>query len=316
VTARSQLPLKALLAFEVFARTGRMTLAAHELCVSYGAISKMSRELQNTLGVKLVEGQRSNLRINAAGARLAASLTAGFDQIARGVSDLRVSSQVQLKISCLGTFAMRWLIPRLPHFYSRHPSIAINLRESHAPVDLVRDGDDAAIRMFDGQSMISGSTAFLQEYSGPVMAPSLGSEIKTHNDQVAAIQALPRLSTRTWPEGWRRWEMLVSAKHQMPSSLTEFDHTFYMLAAAAAGLGVAIGSWALVEREIKEGSLIAPLGFETTNTHYVLLQNPQMQSAALKAFADWLVDEGKTTNEPPFSAQQKGGPISEPPLYL
>jgi LysR family glycine cleavage system transcriptional activator len=304
MTARSQLPLKALLAFEVFARTGRMTAAAHELCVTHGAISKLIRELQSTLGVKLVEGQRSNLKINAAGVRLAESLTAGFDQISRAVSDLHVEGQVQLKISCLGTFAMRWLIPRLPRFYARHPSIAINLRESHAPVDLVRDGDDAAIRMTDVEAVAAGTVHFLQEFSGPVIAVSLLPTLDAQIDPVASVQKMPRLSTRTWPEGWQRWEALVSAPPVSPTVLTQFDHTFYMLAAAAAGLGVAIGSWALVESDINEGSLVAPLGFQKTNTNYVLLAPPHGNNAALQAFADWLVDEGRLAKEPEISPIQ------------
>ena len=304
MTARSQLPLKALLAFEVFARTGRMNAAAQELCVTHGAISKLIRELQSTLGVKLVEGQRSNLKINAAGLKLAEALTAGFDQITGGVADLHVKGQVQLKVSCLGTFAMRWLIPRLPRFYARHPSIAINLRESHAPVDFIRYGEDAAIRMTDAPSKTADGIEFLPEYSGPIMAPSLVLNLDSQVDPIAAIQVMPRLSTQTWPEGWQKWEAIVSAPPVSPPVSTQFDHTFYMLAAAAAGLGVAIGSWALVERDIKEGGLVAPLGFQKTAASYVVFRNPHGNSAALQAFASWLVEEGNLAEEPKIGLKQ------------
>jgi LysR family transcriptional regulator, glycine cleavage system transcriptional activator len=298
VTARSQLPLKALLAFEVFARTGRMTLAAQELCVTHGAVSKMIKELQTTLGVKLVEGQRSNLKVNAVGLEFAKSLTFGFDHIVTSVANLHADGRVQLKVSCLGTFAMRWLIPRLPRFYATNPSIAIKLRESHAPVDLIRDGDDAAIRMADIQTVSLPHMPFLREYSGPVMAPSLALGLDPQIEPIVAVQAMSRLGTRTWPEGWRRWETSVSALPNSSSTTTEFDHTFYMLAAAAAGLGVAIGSWALVEDDIKEGGLVAPLGFQNTNVSYILVRNPHCNNRAVQAFAEWLVEEGKAANTP------------------
>ena len=46
-------PLTALRAFEAFARHGRMNLAADELCVTHGAISRQVRSLERLCGVRL-----------------------------------------------------------------------------------------------------------------------------------------------------------------------------------------------------------------------------------------------------------------------
>src|SRR5437016_3833720 len=68
---RRQLPpLTALRAFEAFARRGRMTLAADELCVTHGAISRQIRSLEEALGLALTEGPRHRLELTEAGARL------------------------------------------------------------------------------------------------------------------------------------------------------------------------------------------------------------------------------------------------------
>lgn len=49
--ARRQLPsLNALRAFEAFGRHGRMTLAADELCVTHGAVSRQIRQLEEKIG--------------------------------------------------------------------------------------------------------------------------------------------------------------------------------------------------------------------------------------------------------------------------
>ena len=69
--ARSQLPLNGLRAFEVFARHGRMTLAADELCVTHGAVSRQIKSLEAALGVDLTEGPRNALRLTNAGRQLA-----------------------------------------------------------------------------------------------------------------------------------------------------------------------------------------------------------------------------------------------------
>ena len=50
---RSQLPLTALRAFEAFARLGKMSLAADELCVTHGAVSRQVRSLEAVCGAKL-----------------------------------------------------------------------------------------------------------------------------------------------------------------------------------------------------------------------------------------------------------------------
>ncbi|WP_425501006.1 LysR substrate-binding domain-containing protein [Phenylobacterium haematophilum] len=37
----------------------------------------------------------------------------------------------ELHVSCVGTLAMRWLIPRLPAFHARHPGLSIRVNEAY-----------------------------------------------------------------------------------------------------------------------------------------------------------------------------------------
>ncbi|MCW5760170.1 MAG: LysR family transcriptional regulator, partial [Phenylobacterium sp.] len=86
-TERRPLPsLTALRAFEVFARRGQMTLAADELCVTHGAVSRQIRSLEATLGLDLTEGPRHRLRLTEAGARLAAALSGAFGQVEAAIA--------------------------------------------------------------------------------------------------------------------------------------------------------------------------------------------------------------------------------------
>ncbi len=101
--------LNALRAFEATARLGRMTLAAEELAVTHGAISRQIKMLEGQLGCKLLEGPRNRLALTEAGKRLLPSLTSAFDQINRGVAEISPRGSRFLDVSCLGTLTMRWL---------------------------------------------------------------------------------------------------------------------------------------------------------------------------------------------------------------
>jgi DNA-binding transcriptional LysR family regulator len=86
---RSLPPLTALRAFKAFGRLGQMTIAADELCVTHGAISRQIRGLERDCGLRLTVGPRHRLKLTDEGARLAASLTSALDQVERTFVDLK-----------------------------------------------------------------------------------------------------------------------------------------------------------------------------------------------------------------------------------
>ena len=125
-------PLYALRAFEVFSRRGSMSAAADELCVTHGAVSRQVRHLEAVLGLSLVEGPKARLRLTEAGRELAARLAPAFDALWEAVDQARAPGPTTLDVSCLGTFAMRWLVPQLAMFYRVHPDIRIRLSMTSA----------------------------------------------------------------------------------------------------------------------------------------------------------------------------------------
>ena len=167
-------PLTGLRAFEAFARSGSMTRAAEELCVTHGAVSRQVRGLEQRLGVRLATGPRHDLKLTEAGRELARALSAAFDMIAAALPG--AGPERELVVSCYGTFAMKWLIPRLPGFLAAHPNIPVRVAESNGPFDFKADGVDLAIRMRSPDTVVtydSVATPFMEHFHGPVMAPEL-----------------------------------------------------------------------------------------------------------------------------------------------
>lgn len=302
--ARRLPSLNALRAFEAFARHGRMTLAADELCVTHGAISRQIRQLEDQLGVALTEGPRSRLRMTPEGLTLAQALSPAFDQIEAAVPRSPQAGPRSLVVSCLPTFAMKWLIPRLPRFQAAHPDIPVRVMESNGPFDFKADGVDLAIRMrTQGDARFSDGevTPFMPHFHGPVMSPELAAAGEATLERICR---LPRLHTRTFMESWSDWALKVAKGPDglpEPVSHQEFDHYFYMIEAAAAGLGVAVGPWAFVQRDLVSGRLTAPLGFVDGQASVVALTPADGASPAALSFRDWLVEEGRATPMPPTS---------------
>lgn len=296
---RRHLPLTALRAFEAFARHGRMSLAADELCVTHGAVSRQVRSLESLVGVRLTHGPRNNLRLTDAGARLAKSLGATFDEIERSFAEISGAGDREIHVSCVGTLAMRWLIPRLPGFHARHPQISIRVTEAYRPVDFAREPFDAAIRLADTAVVEGGAvTPLLDNFHGPVLSPALQAAGVTP----AQMGALPRLHTRSHPQAWAEWAEHAGVHLPEAAEHREYEHIFYTLEAAAAGLGVGITPWIYVAGDIAAGRLVAPFGFVRTPARFQLIVPEQAPKKGLAHFRAWLLEEAATAPPPPEMA--------------
>jgi DNA-binding transcriptional LysR family regulator len=293
--ARRPLPsLKALQAFEAFARMGSMTVAAETLSVTHGAVSRQIKALEAQLGAALVAGPRHRLALTPAGRSLAGALGSAFDVIAGALPG--AETQRELVVSCLGTLAMKWLIPRLPGFLDRHPGLTVRIQESHRPPDFGDGQIHAAIRIETGRPPAGvRATPFMDHSHGPVLAPAL---FEQAGGDPAALLALPRLHSETFRPAWDAWA--GKAGVVLPEGLErDFEHNSYMLEAAAAGLGIAVAPWAFAQSDIERGRLIAPWGFAPVAARYVILRPAMAENPAADAFTAWLREEGRRTASPP-----------------
>jgi DNA-binding transcriptional LysR family regulator len=278
--------LNALRAFEAAGRLGRMTLAADELNVTHSAVSRQIQHLEDVLGVPLFEGPKNRLRLTEGGATLLSGLTAAFDQMDLSVRAVADTEDGQLDVSCPGTFTMRWLIPRLYRFQAQYPNIEVRLSASSKPVDFSRDGFDVAIRVGTapwpaGADVIS----LFPEQTGAVLAPSLFAASTPEFD------GLPQLHTRTRLRAWGDW-LARSGRSVATGPRVEYEHFYFMLEAASAGLGVCVAPWPYVSDDIRFGRLMAPYGFLESGHDYVALRRARRNRKSV-LFCEWLHNEAE-----------------------
>lgn len=116
--------LPGLEAFEAVARHGSFTRAARELHVTQGAVSHRIKALEEQLGCALFVRRARGVELTAEGRALAESARPAFALLREGTGAVeRVRSGGVFTLNCSPSFAIRWLVPRLPGFRSRHPDI-------------------------------------------------------------------------------------------------------------------------------------------------------------------------------------------------
>ena len=287
---RGALPLNALRAFEAAARLGRMSDAADELGVTHSAISRQIRSLEARLGVRLFEGARNRPRLSDAAQSLLQDLTPAFDSIEEAVFRITNPERQPLDVSCLGTLAMRWLIPRLYRFQDAHPAIDIRLTSDDGPVDFRRQRIDVAIRVGPGNwPQDATKTLLFEDRVGPVLSPALCAADRISD--ATDLAGCPLLHTETRPNAWADWCAKSGASLELGGR--QFEHFYFMLEAATAGLGVAIAPEVLVQDDLAAGRLFAPFGFVASGQTYVALSRRGLMSQGT-AFLAWLEGQART----------------------
>ena len=291
--SRRLLPsLPGLRALESLDRLGSATAVAEELSLTQSAVSRQLQTLEEQLGVSLLIRARQRITLTEAARTYAAQVRAALDQITNASLQLQVSPMSGgLSLAIQPTFAMRWLVPRLPDFAHRHPDVAISMSTRLDPPDFARDGFDAAIRFGDG-SWAGVQTLLLQrEEVVPVCAPSLAPD-----GAPQAVLGMPLLHIRTRPDGWADWFRAQGLSGiQIPGGGTILDQHATIHQAALHGLGVALLPDYLVREDLATGRLVQPCAARPVSLGGNYLTWPEMPppGPAMIAFRDWLAEQAE-----------------------
>ncbi len=292
-------PLNAIKAFEVTARLLSFTKAGAELNVTYGAISRQVAQLERSLGVTLFQRANSQLLLTEAGKALLDEVSPALDRIATAVYRLKHNpSPVTIVVNAPPTFTLRWLIPRLSTFHTRHPSINIRVTTSTtslSPIDFASHEYNIAIR--GGQKAFPGmsSRRFLSETIVVVCHPDLLEKLRLASP--ADLEKHTLLSYGTESYGWKDWFQSIGIDDVKCAELVQFEQMYFTLQAAKEGLGVALIPYFLVADDIAQGRLHTPLGVTGARVrHYYANHAAATQpDVAIDLFCDWLEQQGVET---------------------
>jgi DNA-binding transcriptional LysR family regulator len=294
------LPLSALRAFESVTRTGSFRAAAADLSLTPSAVSHAIRGLERTLGTVLFMRQGRSIRLTGEGETLMHHVERGFGELQLGIGSISAREPRLLRLHCSPSFAAQWLVPRLRKLLAETDRLDVRIAADTVYTRFVDDEFDADIVYGASPSSLYG----LSGQQGVVVLP-LGTEVVT---PLCAPELAPRIRTVRcllnetlieseqkkvrWP-AWFAANGLLAPEPHGP----RFDRSFLSLSAAADGLGVALESVLLAERELASRRLVRPLeGIceDVTYTgHWLVFPRAKRYSKPIVAFVEWLARELK-----------------------
>lgn len=277
-----------LTAFEAVARSGSITIAANELALTQGAVSRQILKLEEQVGVSLFDRKRKRLYLTKLGARYLEEVRGALDIIATATFSLTANPDGGvLNLAMLPTFGTYWLAPKLPGFLAVNPGITINLTTHLESFDISDRKFDAAIFFGNGAWEDTNCLKLLDEAVIPACSPDF---LARHNfAEPRDLMRVPILNLSTRPDAWRNWLMSYNVMEPPPSSMV-FDQFATLAQAAKYGMGIALLPWFLIEDYLKNGELVSAYGSAVSvkGEYYLVWPKSRAIYPPVQCLVNWL----------------------------
>jgi DNA-binding transcriptional LysR family regulator len=276
------------------AESGSLSRAARELKLSQPSVSRILGALEARLGTKLLLRTTRSISLTEAGAvyleraRYLLAEMEEAEQATRGVDSLH--GVMRLAVPVL--YGTRAVIPTLADFLARHPDLLVEIIMSDARQNLVTDGVDVAIRLGVGplddstfgarrlgvvERLVVAAPAYLSRHGRPGNPSEL-----TRHDCIVQHGLFGR-------ESWRFTHNQTVTSVDVHAKLW-INSAPGVLAAAVAGLGVALATSVMAGEELRTGQLIQLLEsyrLDPAEVYAVFPAGPR-PSAKVRAMVDHL----------------------------
>ncbi|MFC4707675.1 LysR substrate-binding domain-containing protein [Paraburkholderia caffeinitolerans] len=290
--------LGALHCFETAGRLLSFTKTAQAFNLTQSAVSQQIRHLEERLGYALFVRQARGLKMTEKGEALLDTMSSAFADINRTLQELGMSN-APLQVSCLPSFALQWLMPRLSEFHRQQPKVSVRLKAEFQILDrqaMDADDIDVAVRYDPVQYSRLHADVIMDEYLFPVATPeylakhpacangeSLEDVVLLH-DASPWVDAPEFVEWRTWLEEFRpAWTQYLDGP--------QFNFSSLAITAALNHQGVAMGRAALVHDEIRSGRLVNVFGKHARAPARYMLLSRQPDDPRTAAFSNWLKGE-------------------------
>jgi DNA-binding transcriptional LysR family regulator len=232
--------------FAAVVEHGGFSAAGRALGIPKSRLSKRVAQLEERLGVRLLQRTTRRFVVTEVGERFYAHCRAVLEEARAAqdaVDELRAEPRGVVRISCPVSLAQTVLAYVLPDFMARYPKLQVRVLSTNRRIDLIGEGVDLAIRVRNkldtDANMIVRSFGLSRVL--PVASPGL---LKEHGrpEHPADLSRLPALSMQEH-EGAQVWELIDTEGQRvsvdLQARLISGDFAV-LLEAARRGIGVTL----------------------------------------------------------------------------
>jgi DNA-binding transcriptional LysR family regulator len=270
--------------------------AASRLGVTPSALSHSMRQLEERLGMRLLNRTTRSVSVTDAGLRLLERLRPAISEIAGALEDLNQERQRpvgRLRIYAIHLAASAVIVPIWGRFLSTYPEVHLELAVGEAPIDIVAKGFDAGIGPHDRvpadmiavrvmgplKVVVVGAPTYFARRRPPRTPDDLARHICVEYRRAADGDVL------VWP-----FERNHKSRRISVDGRVMVNETDLAVRAAVDGLGIAYTVEALAEPFLRSGQLVRVLEDWTPSFEGLYLYYPghRQVPAALRALIDMI----------------------------
>jgi len=277
---------------------GGYAKAARVLRIPKSRLSRHVSALETRLGVRLLNRSTRRFAVTEVGQevrRHALAMLAEADAAVEAVEFARAEPRGLIKASCPIALAQTAMAQFLPAFLARYPNIRLDLHATNRRVDVLNEGFDVALRV---RTTPTGEDGLVMRSFGEArhLLVASGACLEQHGrpERPEDLARQPTLSFA--PETDRQtWDLLdsngVAARVEHSPRLVCHDFPL-LLAAALAGLGVALLPENVVRADIDSGRLerVLPAWTLPLGVLHVVFPTRRGLLPSVRAFIDFLAE--------------------------
>lgn len=274
---------------------GGFSAAARQHGRSKALLSKYVTDLEDYLGVRLMNRTTRKLSLTEAGEayyREASALLQQLDDLDATITDQTSEPRGLLRVSAPRNFGERTLAPVIFEFLAKYPKVTLDLRLEDRYVDLVDEGIDVALRIstMADSSLIARKIADMHVVVGasPSLLKTHGTP--THPDQLRNLPCIVDVNL----QGQSNWRFVEDGKTiSVPvTGPVRVNSPLAARQAAEMGLGFVVLPSYLADPVVASGALVPVLTpfLPTGQTLQAVYPHRRHLAGKVRALIDHLVD--------------------------
>jgi len=284
----------AMRAFNSVANLKNFAAAARDLGMSTSSVSRHVMELEDELGVRLLNRTTRRLSLTEQGRRYherSVEILSDLDDLHSVTLDSQAKPTGRLRITASMTLGESWIVPLLPKFNALYPEIVVVFDITDRVVDLVEEGFDVGVRSGEMKpsSMIARKLMEVEYIAcaSPDYCANHGMplELNQLSDHRCIQYSHPTQEWETW------WFDLDGKEYRVEiEGIIAVNNTWAVRDLMVAGVGIGYVPDFVVQPDLKAGRLVRILDTYDASIDPVHVVYPHKRYLAPKtrAFVDFL----------------------------